>query len=216
MPFSKRNGPGYFWRGELKDARSDSVEPVGPADTEGPVTFPADTKFLIVINSTIVTSTSQGDGKYILRVPIDQADDVVVVFSDRPERIGFRISSQEFTQLFAEGTSYREDPPNAAVDYRDPRTGARRATLVQIDFVVIANNSRDLLLYVTERGFRNINRRLDDGIEPIMACTSIFVDAETSTFTNAVLHPANTLVGTGATGAPSSNQFGLTNTITNP
>jgi hypothetical protein len=79
------------------------------------------------------------------------------------------------------GSSFGKDPPNAVVDFIDPKTGNREsAIIVEITDAKMVNYNQILQLTVTQGNFRNTDERLGNTLKPLMRCVSVFIDNGTS------------------------------------
>jgi len=137
-------------------------------------------EWLFVINSDVVTSVHNGGSKYRLQVPLKESDDLLLAFSDRPVRRAHRLTARQMVRLFAPGSSFQRDNPNAVLDYSHPDTGKRGAAVIKISGPSLDPTGRFILLDVTEQGFEEIDREIGSGILPVMRCVSIFIDPSAS------------------------------------
>ena len=87
-------------------------------------------------------------------------------------------------QLFAPGSSFQRDNPNAVLDYSHPDTGKRGAAVIKIRGASLDPTGRFILLDVTEQGFEKIDREIGSGVLPVMRCVSIFIDMAAGSITN--------------------------------
>jgi len=161
-------------------------------------------RWLLVINSDVVTSVKTGVDQYRLRLPVKEPDDLIVAFSDHPNRIARRLTSAQLVQLFAPDSSFQVDNPNALLDYVHPNTninngvvsscypngtcntGKRGATIIQIRGASLDPTGKFIFLDLTEQGFNQIDREIGSGVLPIMKCVSIFIDTTMITFDEVV------------------------------
>jgi hypothetical protein len=136
--------------------------------------------WLFVINSDIITSTSKGNGNYLLNIPVTNGNDNILAFTDRPDRVAKRVRAESLELSFSPGESgfFPDGPPNAVIDYRDPNTGSRGAAVVEILGARVDNSrGKVLLLDVKEGPFKEIDSEIGKGILPVMKCASIYIDS---------------------------------------
>ena len=139
-------------------------------------------EYLFVINSDVVTSNKTGPESYRLNVPVSQSDELLLAFSDSPNRIARKLTAQQTVALWNRnqpGNVFANDPPNAVLSYRDPNTQQRGATVVTISGAELTQDGRTMHLFVTERGFSQIDNDIYQGILPVMSGASLFVDHAT-------------------------------------
>lgn len=184
MPFSKRK---RFFSKQTDENESTSATGTGQ-------TASSSSEFSLVIHSNYMTSdpllrqeastsTNQQVGTtYRLNIPIRGSDDLIVAFSNRPQLVSITQSVSQFTELFSPGSSFEQDNPNAILDFRDPTTGGRRVAFLQIQNASLHSTGRSLTLVVVER--QADQSTTQNGLLPLMNCTSLFIDGITSSIAN--------------------------------